>query len=77
VPSVISRRILADVRRLTTTGPWLLAMLRNVVASIGPVNGAGFAAGTLTVCAEDACGSPHCDEMTIPTAAEATAMRMM
>ena len=60
---------------LTTTGPWLLAMFRNVVASIGPLSGAEFAAGTATVWADELWGRPHCDAMTIPTAAEATAMR--
>jgi hypothetical protein len=31
-------------------------MLRNVVASIGPLSGALLPAGTATVCADDDCG---------------------
>ena len=60
---------------LTTTGRLALAMFRNVVASIGPLSGALFAAGTVTVCADELWGRPHCDAMTIPTATDATAMR--
>ena len=60
---------------LTTTGPCVLAMLRKVVASTGPPSGAVFAGGTVTVWADDAAGSPHCDEITMPTAAEAIAIR--
>jgi hypothetical protein len=50
-------------------------MLRKVVASIGPLRGALFIGGTLIVCADDACGNPHWDAITMPTAADATAMR--
>ena len=60
---------------LTTTGAWLFAMFRNVVASIGPPSGAELAAGTATVWADELGDSPHCDAMTMPTAAEAMAMR--
>ena len=60
---------------LTTVGLCALAMLRNVCASIGPFSAAVFAAGTLTVCADEACGRPHCDAITIPTAIEAMAIR--
>ena len=70
-------RTRAWVRMLTTTGACVLAMFRNVVASIGPPSGAEFAAGTLTVWADDVEDKPHCDAMTIPTAAEAIAMRTM
>ena len=43
---------------LTTTGACVLAMFRKVVASIGPPSGAEFAAGTLTVWAEDVAAGP-------------------
>ena len=43
--------------------------------SIGPLIGAEFAAGTATVCADELWGRPHCDAMTIPTAADATEIR--
>jgi hypothetical protein len=62
---------------LTTTGAWLLAMFRNVVASIGPPSGAEFAGGIATVCADELGERPHCDAITIPTAADAIAMRTM
>ena len=45
-------RARASVRMFTTVGVCALAMLRNVVASIGPLSGALFIAGTFTVCAE-------------------------
>ncbi len=74
--SVSSRLLLRlIVWTLTTVGLCALAMLRNVCASIGPLSAAVFEAGTLTVCAEDAWGSPHCDAITMPTANEAIAMR--
>ena len=51
-------------------------MFRNVAASMAPASGALFIGGTVIVWADEACGSPHCDAMTIPTAVDATAMRM-
>jgi hypothetical protein len=50
-------------------------MLRNVVASIGPVIGALFIDGTFTVCADEAGARSSREAMTIPTAIPATAMR--
>jgi hypothetical protein len=50
-------------------------MFLKVVASMAPVSGALFAGGTLTDCADEDCGRPHCDAMTMPTAAEAMAIR--
>jgi hypothetical protein len=51
-------------------------MFLNVVASIGPLNGALLDAGTLTVCAPDAGVRSSRDAITMPTASEATAIKM-
>ena len=61
----------------TTVGTCALAMFRKVAESMAPESGALFIAGTPTDWADDAWGRPHCDAMTIPTAADATAMRMV
>jgi hypothetical protein len=60
----------------TTLGLTARAMFRNVPESIGPFSGALFMAGTLTGCADELGDSSSLDAMTIPTAAEAMAMRM-
>ena len=63
-----------SVRMLTTVGDTALAMVRKVVASIGPASGALLAAGTASVWAPD-CGVRSIREaMTMPTATDATAM---
>jgi hypothetical protein len=60
----------------TTVGLCAFAMFLNVCASIGPLSGALLDAGTLIDCAEEDCDSPHCEAITMPTAAEAIAIRM-
>jgi hypothetical protein len=61
---------------LTTAGLIDLAIVRKVEASTGPVSGALFAGGTpaVTLCADEVGASSSFDAMTIPTAADATAM---
>jgi hypothetical protein len=59
---------------LTTAGDTALAMLRKVVASTGPLSGALFIGGAVTVCADEAGERSRRDAMTIPTASEATAI---
>ena len=60
----------------TTVGTCAFAMLRKVAESIAPDSGALFIGGTATVWADEAWGRPHCDAITMPTAADATAIRM-
>jgi hypothetical protein len=60
---------------LTTVGICDFAMLLNVDASIGPLSGAVFAVGTLTVWAEDVGERSRRDAITIPTATDARAIR--
>ena len=59
----------------TTIGVAILAMLRNVDASSGPVNGALFIGGTAMVCAEDAGVRSNRDAITMPTNSDATTRR--
>jgi hypothetical protein len=58
---------------LTTDGLTTFAMLRKVLASIGPPSGALLAAGTLIVgCAIDTGDKSRRDASTMPTASDAT-----
>jgi hypothetical protein len=47
------------------------------VASTGPLGGALFAGGSVTVCADDADDRSSRDAMTIPTAIDAITMRIV
>jgi hypothetical protein len=59
----------------TTAGLIVLAMPRNVPASTGPLSGALLAGGTPRLpCADEVGASSSFDAMTIPTAADATAI---
>ena len=49
-------------------------MLRNVWASMAPVIGALFIGGAATICAEELGVRSSLEEITIPTAREATAI---
>jgi hypothetical protein len=60
---------------LTTAGALTLAMVRNVVASIGPLSGALLIDGTVTDCADEAGVRSSRAVMTMPTAMPATAVR--
>ena len=60
---------------LTTIGDCALAMLRNVVASTGPLSGALLVAGIASVCAEEVGDMPSREAMTIPTTSETMAIR--
>ena len=60
----------------TTAGDIALAMLRNVLASTGPLSGALFIGGAaIVVCADEAGVRSSRDAITIPTASEATMIR--
>jgi hypothetical protein len=59
---------------LTTDGPAVFAMFRNVDASSVPVSGALFAAGTESVPANEAGARSSRDAITIPTTTDARAM---
>jgi len=63
-----------SVRMLTTVGICCLAMVRNVVASIGPPSGVLFIAGIATIWADEAGVRSRREAMTIPTATDATAI---
>ncbi len=58
----------------TTAGDTVLAMLRNVLASTGPLSGALFMGGgaMAVVCADEDGVSSRREAITIPTASEAT-----
>ena len=60
---------------LTTAGLIALAMVRNVPASTGPLNGALFMGGGAMVCADEAGVRSSREAMTIPTASDATMIR--
>ena len=60
---------------LTTIGDCALAMLRNVVASTGPLSGALLVAGIARVCADDVGERSSREAMTMPTTSEAMAIR--
>ena len=64
-----------SVRMLTTVAVCALAMLRNVVASIGR-RAAAVHRRHRHICAEEAGGQGHRDAMTMPTATEATTRRI-
>jgi hypothetical protein len=59
----------------TTIGLCSFAMLRKVAMSTGPLSGALFIGGTVSVCATDDGAKSRREAMTIPTAAEATASK--
>ena len=63
-----------SVRMLTTVGICALAMLRNVVASIGPPSGVLFIAGIATIWADEAGVRSSREAITMPTASDATTM---
>jgi len=60
---------------LTTIGDWVLAMLRNVVASTGPLSGAVLVAGIAIVWADETGDRSRREAMTMPTTRDAMAMR--
>ena len=62
---------------LTTAPAFIFAMLRKVVASIGPVSGALLVAGTTTFCADELGVRSRRAVITMPTAIPATAVRAM
>ena len=64
-----------SVRMLTTVGICVLAIFRNVVASIGPPSGVLFIAGIATICADEVGVRSRREAITIPTASDAIAMR--
>ncbi len=67
-------RRVASVRMFTTIGVAVFAMLRNVVASIGPPRGAEFIGGGVIVCAPETGARSRREARTIPTASEAAAI---
>ena len=62
---------------LTTAGDTALAMLRNVLASTGPLSGALFMGGAAMAvdCADEAGVRSSREAITIPTASEATMIK--
>jgi hypothetical protein len=60
---------------LTTAAAFAFAMVRNVVASMGPLRGALLIDGTPTDCADDAGVRSRREVMTTPTAMPATRVR--
>jgi hypothetical protein len=59
---------------LTTIGDCAFAMLLKVVASMGPLSGALFVAGTAMVCADETGDRSSRDAMTMPTTSETIAI---
>jgi hypothetical protein len=68
-------RCLDSVRMLTTIGDCDFAIVRNVVASTGPLSGALLVDGIASVCADDVGDRSSREAITMPTTSDAMATR--